>query len=435
MSHFLLPCTPIYGHVAPLVSIGRGLQARGHRVSMLTGSKYRAAVEDAGLEFLPIPPEVDYDDARLDLWLSPGPRSGIGAARHAILEMFVRPLVAQHRSLTQALAATSYDAVVCEAAFLGVLPLLMTAPAGQRLPVAGVSVTPMSLTSVDCAPFGSGLDPGRSAHTRRRNRFIHVVLHRGPLRSLHTELDAALRATGVRESAGNYFDQVRRFDVTFQLSVPGMEYPRREMPPTVQFVGPLRPVPPAVALPNWWGDLDGRRVVHVTQGTLANADLGRLLAPALRGLADEDVLVVAATGGRPLSDLAAVYGGPLPDNVRVATFLPYDQLLPRTDVMVTNGGFGGVQQALAYGVPLVVAGDSEDKPEVAGRVAWSGAGLNLRTGSPSPRRVRKAVRAALADPRYRSQAARLQQQIRDHGDPVDTIAVALAELTAVSQHR
>jgi UDP:flavonoid glycosyltransferase YjiC (YdhE family) len=194
-------------------------------------------------------------------------------------------------------------------------------------------------------------------------------------------------------------------------------------------------VPPAVALPNWWGDLDGRRVVHVTQGTLANADLGRLLAPALRGLADEDVLVVAATGGRPLSDLAAVYGGPLPDNVRVATFLPYDQLLPRTDVMVTNGGFGGVQQALAYGVPLVVAGDSEDKPEVAGRVAWSGAGLNLRTGSPSPRRVRKAVRAALADPRYRSQAARLQQQIRDHGDPVDTIAVALAELTAVSQHR
>ena len=40
--------------------------------------------------------------------------------------------------------------------------------------------------------------------------------------------------------------------------------------------------------------------------------------------------------------------------------------------MVTNGGYGGVQQALANGVPLVVAGDSEDKPEVAARVAVVG---------------------------------------------------------------
>jgi hypothetical protein len=54
-------------------------------------------------------------------------------------------------------------------------------------------------------------------------------------------------------------------------------------------------------------------------------------------------------------------------------------------VMVTNGGYGGVQMALSYGVPLVVAGASEDKPEVGARVAWSGAGLNLKTGKPSRR--------------------------------------------------
>ena len=36
--------------------------------------------------------------------------------------------------------------------------------------------------------------------------------------------------------------------------------------------------------------------------------------------------------------------------------------------MLTNGGYGGVQYALAHGVPLVVAGDTEDKPEVAARV-------------------------------------------------------------------
>jgi hypothetical protein len=49
--------------------------------------------------------------------------------------------------------------------------------------------------------------------------------------------------------------------------------------------------------------------------------------------------------------------------------------------MVTNGGYGGVQQALANGVPLVVAGDSEDKPEVAARVRWSGTGHRPAHGS------------------------------------------------------
>ena len=57
----------------------------------------------------------------------------------------------------------------------------------------------------------------------------------------------------------------------------------------------------------------------------------------------------------------------MPDNVRVAEMLPYSELLPKTDLMVTNGGYGGVQMALANGVPLVVAGAREDKPEVAAR--------------------------------------------------------------------
>ena len=63
--------------------------------------------------------------------------------------------------------------------------------------------------------------------------------------------------------------------------------------------------------------------------------------------------------------------------------------------MVTNGGYGAVQRALSMGVPLVVAGNTEDKPEVAARVAWTGAGVNLRTGTPTPSAVRAAVREVL----------------------------------------
>ena len=69
--------------------------------------------------------------------------------------------------------------------------------------------------------------------------------------------------------------------------------------------------------------------------------------------------------------------------------------------MVTNGGYGAVQRALTTGVPLVVAGDTEDKPEVAARVEWFGAGVNLRTGAPTAEGgpARRARR--LGDDRYR----------------------------------
>lgn len=58
-------------------------------------------------------------------------------------------------------------------------------------------------------------------------------------------------------------------------------------------------------------------------------------------------------------------------------------------------------------MPLVVAGDSEDKPEVAARVAWAGAGINLGTGRPTGSQIREAVRAVLTNPRYRQRAQAL----------------------------
>ncbi len=104
---------------------------------------------------------------------------------------------------------------------------------------------------------------------------------------------------------------------------------------------------------------------------------------------------MATTGGRDVSQLAI----PLPANTFVAEYLPHDVLLPKVDVMVTNGGYGAVQGALSMGVPLVVAGNTEDKPEVAARVAWAGAGVNLKTAH-RRRLLRAAVRDVLNDARY-----------------------------------
>lgn len=179
-----------------------------------------------------------------------------------------------------------------------------------------------------------------------------------------------LRATG-EPLEGFFMSGQENADAIMQFSVPGFEYPRSNLPESVHFVGPVsRTVPSTGELPDWWGELEGSRpVVHVSQGAVANGDDAQLIEPAIAGLANRDVLAVVSTGGRPVDTLPS----PLPANVRVASYLPHDKLLPLTDVFVSNGGYGGVQYALEHEVPLVVAGLTEDKAEVTARVGWSGA--------------------------------------------------------------
>jgi UDP:flavonoid glycosyltransferase YjiC (YdhE family) len=70
-----------------------------------------------------------------------------------------------------------------------------------------------------------------------------------------------------------------------------------------------------------------------------------------------------------------------------------------------------VLAAIQAGVPLVVAGGSLDKPEVARRVRWSGAGIDLRTGLPKAARIAHAVREVMSQPRFRARAGQLGEAL------------------------
>jgi UDP:flavonoid glycosyltransferase YjiC (YdhE family) len=117
-------------------------------------------------------------------------------------------------------------------------------------------------------------------------------------------------------------------DAYMQLSVPRFEFPR-QTPSSVHFVGTPPIIPGQAPLPPWAQELDGsRKVVLVTQGTVANHNFELLIAPTLAALADEpDVLVIATTGGRPVEAIP----GAVPSNARVASFLPFEWLLPRVN--------------------------------------------------------------------------------------------------------
>jgi UDP:flavonoid glycosyltransferase YjiC (YdhE family) len=124
--------------------------------------------------------------------------------------------------------------------------------------------------------------------------------------------------------------------------------------------------------------------------------------------------VVVTTGQADPAGLEEAFGGPLPANARVARFVPYDALLPHVSCFVTNGGYTGVTLALHHGVPLVQAGTTEEKSEIAARIAWTGVGIRLGTTRPAPAAVRRAVTTVLERPDHAAAARRVQAEMARH---------------------
>jgi UDP:flavonoid glycosyltransferase YjiC (YdhE family) len=82
--------------------------------------------------------------------------------------------------------------------------------------------------------------------------------------------------------------------------------------------------------------------------------------------------------------------------------MPFEWMLPKVDVFVTNGGYGSVNQAVSFGIPVVTAGLTADKADVNTHVAWSGVGIDLATNEPTPQALRDAIRTVLDKPNFRS---------------------------------
>jgi MGT family glycosyltransferase len=425
MARFLICCTPVHGHLSPLLRVAQALAGRRHEVVVLTGSRFEEAVTATGSRHVSLPAACDYDDRDMD-GSFPGRAQKRGAARlnFDVSHVFADPIPHQYRALEELRRDFPADALLVDTAFIGAMPLALSGATG-RPPIVVFNVLPLSLSSRDTAPFGFGLAPSSSKLGRARNAALGLAVRHLLLRPGQRRINQMLESVGSAALPVFFMDGPKLADRLIQPTVPAFEYPRSDLAENVRFVGPVLP-PPTERFdpPNWWADIDATRpVVLVTQGTIDTADLGRLILPTLSALEHEDVLVIATTGGHPGSAIP----GPAPANARIESYIPFDQLLPKVDVMVTNGGYGGVHFALSHGVPLVVAGATEDKPEVAARVAWAGVGINLRTGKPTARRLRSAVREVMSDPSYRHRARSLQTELARH-DAVASIAAMLEEL-------
>ena len=434
----LVASVPLYGHVEKLRVVGADLVQRGYTVSFITGSAFRESIEKLGACFIPLEGSADFDASDMDKrWpergqLPAGPEQLCWDMKNVFIEHMPEQYHAVQRFLAGAYSKSANPVImVQDTAFMGAAPVLLGAPGMQPAAVISIGITPLTVSSVDTAPFNSGLPPDSSKKGRVRNiamRENFRQLLSGP-QDLWVQKLKELKAT---DTSGFCMDLLTTLpDRYLQLSIRELEYTRSDAPENLRFIGALPSGKrETTALPSWWDTVirHEKRLVVVSQGTASN-DPKDLIIPTLEALKDLDVLVVAT-----LVRSDHIEGYELPANVLTAKFIPFDELFKHADVIVNNGGYGTIQQAFSAGVPMVLAGMSEDKPEACSRAAWTGAAINLAINQPEPSQVRHAVEKILNTSRFQARARQLQKQYLK-ADCFGDIAATINELALAARRR
>ncbi|KZL73080.1 glycosyl transferase (PdmS protein) [Colletotrichum tofieldiae] len=424
----LIATMPFVGHINPAQPIARALVRRGHTVAWLTSASHEHLTTAAGATFIPSPAALARHD---ETPLAPDPgTSGLAAIVSMLRRMFldrVPDQVAAYRSVLETFDA---DVLLVDLGAYGAHCLRDL----TGLPYATLGINPLVTLDAEVPPWGTGWSPPKTFF----GRWLNGLAHTAAGRLLYPKLTAALNerrtAMGLPPlPATGFFDSARSDTLHLMPTTPAFEFPRKNLHPGIRFVGPLLPLfnDEEFSPPTWWGEMlahPRERVVHVTQGTYAT-NSANLIAPTLSALKHRpDLLIVVTT-----PDAETLLGSEtLPSNARVASFVPHARLLPHVGVMVTNAGYNGVLVALSCGVPMVCAGQTEDKADVSSRVAWSGAGVDLGTDTPSEKALRAAVERVISDEKFRRAAEGIRDDFGKHDGPEEAVD-ALEELVERSR--
>ena len=378
---------PAHGHINPTLPVIRDLAGRGEQISYYGTHRFSRAIRETGARFCPYTERVHMPE------YGPGPFAQVSTTLETLLE-FCGAVLDDHLDPVRKMVPTHvmFDSF---------------APWGrmvaQLLGLAAIASVPSILINGDIdARYGAG--PERTPEDPRLTpRWCAWFRARCHTRLLGYHLPEPLTPPQLLQTYGEL-----NLVYTSRLFQPLAErFDGRRF----QFVGPccaFRPDAP----PFPFERLDGRPLVLVSLGTV----YGRrpdFLRKCMEELAHGPWQVVLATGGDASGDSSM--GDRAPANFIVRPSVPQVDILRRAAAFVTHGGMNSVQEALYYGVPLVMAPQAADQFWISARAAELGAGLVLDASRLPAGAIRASVAKVLTSAGYASAAARIAQSLHKAG--------------------
>jgi MGT family glycosyltransferase len=430
MAHYAILCPDEAGHLFPIGAVGRELVGRGHRVTVLGRAKSAPIARQLDLPLH----EFDVRGVRYPLapisWAAFGL---VGASWLVVIRNLLRFYAEEVlRLVPRALEELKVDGLLVD----------QTIPAGGTVaehtgrPYVTLCSALMWNEEPDVPPSFTGwaCDDGRRARWRNQLGYAAFHWYLGPVWRKINRWRATWKLPPIR--------RIREFDSPLaQVSqlCEGLDFPRRQLPDTVHYVGSLASQRKVDDQPFPWEKLDGRPLIFASLGTVpfpANVPVYRKIAEACTGLDAQLVLALGRwneTGDRLRKTL-----GQLPGNHLVVDFAPQLALLEKAAILVTHGGVNTVLEALCRGVPMVVLPRNGDHLGIASRIEHSGAGLRASFRGSSADELRGLIRCVLSDDGFRRRAESLRQGLIAAGGAsraADIVEEALSRRRPVPRER
>lgn len=383
---------PYHGHVNPTLPMMRELVQRGEEVTYFSSPAFKERIEATGAIFR------NYQN-----------QDAFGQTRDVTHAIYQGALVAEsaHKLLPEVLKSVAEERP-------DYLMFDMSAPwgniASRRFKIPAIACFPHLpfywRTMIDDSrvlrKVRSNVKPGKGYWRELQKQTLKILKDH----DLSSPADVNVLSSSAELNIAfltRYFQpHESHFDESYVYVGPTIETERKETP---------------MVIPK----LPEQKLIYIAVGTVYKANL-QFFRQCMEALADSRYAVIMSIG--KAVDPESL--GEVPENYTVAQYVPQLQVLQEADLFVTHGGMNSINEAVTYGVPMIVVPNTIEQSVNASRIEQLRCGLYLDHADLTVESLQTAVTQILTDPTKSEGLAQLQQSFDEAGgtplaaDVIDT---------------
>lgn len=409
MATFWFISAPLFSHTdwGGFLKTAQAIQARGHDVLWISGKSIAGAVEQAGINFREI---------RETGWLWPPPPTPDFTKIPPQEAVNLRYRRALDTWLSEDIVGEATQAIIDLANEIGAPDVIVTDP---FLSAAALAAEVLDVKLIVCGWQAQGDLNADMLFPIQRNLGTDSQQRLGRLFD-RFGLEGVNFAKGATPSIISPYLHVCYFTREWYLAESDTLLPQN------LFVGGQKSIPTSPP-PDWLQAIPQDVPLGVvTLGSVFTGDLG-FFSWGAQALAREGVLPIIAMGWNPVApEKKQELINALPKGARLLNWIPFEHVLPRTQLMIHHGGMGTTHHAIVQGVVQIVVPHAADQRVQARRVAQAKIGLNLSAHDVRQGMLWEGTRALLSDETVRNTATRMMQQMAALGG-VDRAAEAIIQ--------
>jgi len=394
--HLALLCPDFAGHLNPMLTLGRALLRRGHRLTLVSQPTAQSRAEATGIGFVPFG-RPDEQEPLLRLQKRQAELLGFDALRHTG-RMFEAMSVMYVRDVPGILERGGFDGVLMDQVLLAT-PIVEASglPFGIICNALALHSDPIVPPAMTDWPVWTGW------FGRLRNRLVNWLTE-ASIAPIARRINDFCKSRGLPPWSLAQTFAAGLIQVAQQPAF--FDFPRECLPDHFHYSSPWHQAGrDAVEFP--YDRLDGRPIVYASLGTVQNR-VGWLFSAIARACHGLDVQLVLSLGGKnPVS-----VEGPFPPGAILLPYVPQLEILRRSTAIITHAGMNTALEGLAAGLPMVAVPLTNDQPAVARRLVSLGVAELVPFWHARPTRLHDALHGVLRRPRYREAAQKYQAELQ-----------------------